>query len=145
MARFSALRAATVVPITALLLGAGLSACSVTPEIKDVDVPAWQATAMPQDPASVVSFADKLLNRDPSVHTAANVSAGKYVLTITCEGTGKAFFLLESGSATVHDAGAACNGNKEIVPVTLPSGTLKITATTVDAPLLFAYKLVPAK
>jgi hypothetical protein len=44
------------------------------------------------------------------------------------------------------EAGAACNGSKETASITVPkTGGMEISASSVDAPLLYAYHLVPAR
>ena len=71
---------------------------------------------------------------------------GTYVLTMTCDGGGKAFF-----EVTLDDArgwtppGAACNGSRETARINIPAaGSLRISASSVDAPLIYAYQLAPA-
>jgi hypothetical protein len=80
----------TVAGAGALLLV--LPGCSPMVSIENADVPAWKATALPSAPGSVLEDAGKILNRDRIVQEAATIPAGRYVLTATCEGGGKAFF-----------------------------------------------------
>ena len=75
------------------------AACSPVVSIESADVPAWKATALPSVAGVVVEDAGKILNRDPIVKTAPGIAAGNYVLTLTCEGGGK---------AVVRAVGAMC-------------------------------------
>lgn len=121
------------------------AACSPAGSIESADVPAWKATALPSAAGTVVEDAGKILNRDPIVKTAPGIGAGTYVLTITCEGGGKAFFEVSLDGGTLTEAGAACNGSRETARIKVPAaGTLQISASSVDAPLIYAYHLVPA-
>ena len=129
----------------ALLLLA-VSACSPVVSIENADVPAWKATALPSVNGAVLEDAGKILNRDRIIQTAASVPAGDYTLTITCDGGGKAFFAVALAGKELAEAGAACNGSRETAEITVPkTGRLEISASSVDAPLLYAYHLVPAR
>lgn len=122
-----------------------LAGCSPAVSIENADVPQWQATALPSAAGTVLSDAGKILNRDRIIREAANVPAGNYTLTATCEGGGKAFFAVSLNGAQVADAGAACNGSRETTRISLPKpGTLEISTSSVDAPLIYAYQLTPA-
>lgn len=122
------------------------AACSPAGSIESADVPAWKATALPSAGGIVLEDAGKILNRDPIPKTAAGVRAGTYVLTMSCEGGGKAFFQVSLDGARLSEAGAACNGSRETARLRLPAaGTLEISTSSVDAPLLYAYQLVPAE
>lgn len=122
-----------------------VAACSSAGSIESADVPAWKATALPSAAGVVVEDAGKILNRDPIVKTAPGIGAGSYVLTITCEGGGKAFFDVSLDGARLTEAGAACNGSRETARIKVPAeGTLRISASSVDAPLIYAYHLAPA-
>ncbi|WP_461172476.1 hypothetical protein [Arthrobacter sp. Z1-9] len=128
------------------LAAAALAGCSPVVSIENADVPGWRATALPAAPDSLIEDAGKILNRDRLVQEAGDVPAGRYTLTATCEGGGKAFFAVSLDGEAVVDAGAACNGSKEITRITLPrSGTLEISTSSVDAPLIYAYHLAPAE
>ena len=134
---------------SALAAGAAVTlaaaACSPIVSIESADVPAWKATALPAAAGLVVEDAGKILNRDPIVKTAPGIEAGSYVLTITCEGGGKAFFGVSLDGARLTEAGAACNGSRETARIKVPAeGTLQISASSVDAPLIYAYHLAPA-
>jgi hypothetical protein len=121
------------------------AACSPVGSIESADVPAWKATALPSAAGVVVEDAGKILNRDAIVKTAPGIGAGSYVLTITCEGGGKAFFDVSLDGARLTEAGAACNGSRETARIKVPAaGTLQISASSVDAPLIYAYHLAPA-
>ena len=121
------------------------AACSPAGSIESADVPAWKATALPSAAGTVVEDAGKILNRDPVVKTAPGIGAGTYALTITCEGGGKAFFDVSLDGENLTEAGAACNGSRETARLTVPStGTLQVSASSVDAPIIYAYQLVPA-
>ena len=121
------------------------AACSPVNSIESADVPAWKATALPSAAGIVIEDAGKILNRDPIVKTAPGIGAGTYVLTITCDGGGKAFFDVSLDGARLTEAGAACNGSRETARIEVPAaGTLQISASSVDAPLIYAYHLVPA-
>ena len=120
------------------------AACSPAGSIESADVPEWKATALPSAAGIVVEDAGKILNRDPIVKTAPGIGAGTYVLTITCDGGGKAFFDVSLDGENLTEAGAACNGSRETARLTVPSaGTLQISTTSVDAPIIYAYHLVP--
>jgi hypothetical protein len=119
-----------------------LAGCSPVVSIENADVPGWRATALPAAPGTLIEDAGKILNRDRIIQEAGNVPAGRYTLTATCEGGGKAFFAVSLDGEAVVDAGAACNGSREITRITLPrSGTLDISTSSVDAPLIYAYQL----
>ncbi|MCE3244487.1 MAG: hypothetical protein K0S72_610 [Arthrobacter sp.] len=134
----------TVAGAGALLLV--LPGCSPRVSIENADVPAWKATALPSAPGSVLEDAGKILNRDRIIQEAAAIPAGRYVLTATCEGGGKAFFAVSLDGKPIADAGAACNGSREITKLNVPkAGAVEISASSVDAPLIYAYQLVPAK
>ncbi|WP_411374295.1 hypothetical protein ACLH0K_14735 [Arthrobacter sp. MPF02] len=123
-----------------------LAACSPVVSIENADVPQWRATALPPASGEVLGDAGKILNRDRIVREAANVPPGRYTLTATCEGGGKAFFAVSLNGTQVVDAGAACNGSRETARITLPeSGSLEISTSSVDAPLIYAYQLLPAE
>ena len=121
------------------------AACSPAGSIESADVPAWKATALPWAEGIVFEDAGKILNRDPIEKTAPGIRAGTYVLTITCDGGGKAFFDVTLDGARLTEAGAACNGSRETARVKVPAaGTLRISTSSVDAPLIYAYQLAPA-
>ena len=123
-----------------------LAGCSPMVSIENADVPAWKATALPSAPGSVLEDAGKILNRDRIIQEAVTIPAGRYVLTVTCEGGGKAFFAVSVDRKPIADAGAACNGSREITKLNVPqAGAVEISASSVDAPLIYAYQLVPAK
>jgi hypothetical protein len=114
--------------------------------IENADVPQWRATALPTGSGTVIEDAGKILNRDRIVQEAADVPAGRYTLTATCEGGGKAFFAVSLDGEAVVDAGAACNGSREITKITLPqAGRLEISTSSVDSPLIYAYQLAPTE
>lgn len=99
---------------------------------------------MPPAGGVVLADAGKILNRDPIAREAA-VTAGSYVLTMTCDGGGKEFFAVSLDGKRLTEAGAACNGSRETARIKVPAaGRLTISASSVDAPLIFAYQLVPA-
>lgn len=126
----------------AVVLGA--SACSPAGSIESADVNAWQATALPSANGAVLADAGKILDRNP-VAKDATVWAGSYTLTMTCEGGGKEFFEVSLDGQRLTEAGAACNGSRETARIKVPAaGKLKVSASSVDAPLIFAYQLVPA-
>jgi hypothetical protein len=123
-----------------------LAGCSSVVSIENADVPQWRATALPTASGTVIEDAGKILNRDRIVKEAADVPAGRYTLTATCEGGGKAFFAVSLDGEAVVDAGAACNGSREITKITLPqSGRLEISTSSVDSPLIYAYQLAPTE
>jgi len=133
--------------IAAVLGGFALAACSPGNSVENADVPKWRATALPSSPAGVVlQDSGKILNRDRIVQGAARVPAGSYTLTAVCDGTGKAFFAVSLDGKAVAEAGAACNGRQESTRISLPaSGRVEISTSSVDAPLLYAYRLVPGQ
>lgn len=125
---------------------AALAGCSPVVSIENADVRGWRATALPTAPGTLIEDAGKILNRDRVVQEARDVPAGRYILTATCEGGGKAFFAVTLDGEAVVDAGAAYNGSREITKIALPrSGTLEISTSSVDAPLIYAYQLTPAE
>lgn len=112
--------------------------------MENADVPAWKATALPSVSGVVAEDAGKILNARP-VDSAAEVPAGRYTLTLVCEGGGKAFLAVRSAGREVADLGAACYGTRESVRITVAgSGPLEFSASSVDAPLVYAYQLVAA-
>ena len=122
------------------------AACSPAGSIESADVPAWKATALPSVDGMVFEDAGKILNRDPIVKTTPGIGPGTYVLTITCDGGGKAFFEVSLDGSRLSEAGAACNGSRETARIKVPAaGTLRISTASVDAPLIYAYQLVPAE
>jgi hypothetical protein len=128
------------------LAALALAGCSPVVSIENADVPQWRATALPTAPGAVLEDAGKILNRNRIIQEASNVSSGRYTLTATCEGGGKAFFAVSLNGQDVVDAGAACNGSKETTRITLPrSGTLEISTSSVDAPLIYAYQLTQSE
>ncbi|KQQ87712.1 MULTISPECIES: hypothetical protein [Micrococcaceae] len=127
------------------LAAVALAGCSSVVSVENADVPQWRTTALPTAPDSVLDDAGKILNRDRIVREAADVPAGNYTLTATCDGGGKAFFAVALNGAGITEAGAACNGSKETSKVALPeAGRLEISTSSVDAPLIYAYQLAPA-
>ncbi|MFC9334662.1 hypothetical protein [Arthrobacter sp. NPDC057009] len=128
----------------AMMLAA--TACSPMVSIENADVPQWRATALPSDSQAVLQDSGKILNRNRIVQSAASVPAGDYTLTITCDGGGKAFFAVTLAGEELTEAGAACNGSRETAKIAVPkAGRMEISASSVDAPLLYAYHLVPAR
>ncbi|MHA7290986.1 hypothetical protein ACX80V_15220 [Arthrobacter sp. MDT3-24] len=135
-------RALSAVAAAAVLLG--VAGCAQQLSVENADVPAWKATAMPSASGIVAEDSGRILNAQPIDHTE-NVPAGKYTLTLVCEGGGKAFLAVRSGGKELADLGAACHGAPESIKITLPeSGPLELSASSVDAPLIYAYQLVTA-
>jgi hypothetical protein len=135
-------RALSVVVAAAVLLG--VSGCAQKLSVENADVPAWKATALPSASGIVAEDSGKILNALPVDHTE-NVPAGKYTLTLVCDGGGKAFLAVRSGGKEIADLGAACYGTTESRKITLPeAGPLELSASSVDAPLIYAYQLVTA-
>lgn len=138
----SFLRALSWVAAAAALLA--VSGCGQQVSVENADVPAWQATALPSAAGTVAADSGKILNAQPRAHTE-DVPAGTYTLTLVCEGGGKAFLAVRSGGRELADLGAACYSTRESVKVTIAeSGPLEISASSVDAPLLYAYQLAAA-
>ncbi|MCB5274596.1 hypothetical protein BJG92_02133 [Arthrobacter sp. SO5] len=136
-------RVAAAAACAAVVLAA--SACSSAGSIESADVQAWKATALPSAGGTVLEDAGKILNRDPIVRTATGVQAGSYTLTMSCDGGGKAFFSISLDGTRLTEAGAACNGSHETARIKVPApGTLEVSTASVDAPLIYAYHLVPA-
>lgn len=135
-------RALSTAAAAAVVLGA--SGCAQQLSVENADVPAWKATALPSASRVVAEDAGKILNAQP-VDRTENVPAGSYILTLVCEGGGKAFLAVRSGGKELADLGAACYGTRESVKLTLAQdGPLELSASSVDAPLLYAYQLVSA-
>lgn len=133
-------RALSVAVAAGVLLG--MAGCAQQLSVENADVPAWKATAMPSASGMVAEDAGKILNAQPVDHTE-NVPAGKYKLTLVCEGGGKAFLAVRFGGKQVADLGAACYGARESIKITIAeSGPLELSASSVDAPLIYAYQLV---
>jgi hypothetical protein len=125
-------------------LAFAVASCSAAPSVEDADVPAWKAKVLPSAAGIALEDSGKILKREP-LAKEAEVPAGNYVLAVACDGGGKAFFAVSSGGREITEAGAACNGSYETARVSMPAGgTVKITASSVDVPLLYAYQLVPA-
>ncbi|WAJ32198.1 hypothetical protein OUO20_13610 [Arthrobacter sp. FX8] len=131
----------------AAVLALAVAGCSPGTSVENADVPKWRATALPSSSAAVaLQDSGKILNRDRIVQAAARVPAGSYTLTAVCDGTGKAFFAVTLDGKPVAEAGAACNGRRETTKISLPAaGRVEISSSSVDAPLLYAYQLVPAQ
>lgn len=143
--RLSALRRVVGMAALGACLVVAASACSSAVSIENADVPAWKATALPTAGGTVLEDAGKILNRQPLVKDAADVPAGVYTLTMTCDGGGKAFFTVSTGGTKLAEAGAACNGSRERAKVTVPAtGPVQISTSSVDAPLIYAYHLAAA-
>lgn len=135
-------RALSGVAAAAVVLA--VAGCAQQLSVENADVPAWQATALPPATGTVAEDSDRILNARPVDHTE-DVPAGTYTLTLICEGGGKAFLAVRSGGRELADLGAACYGTRESVKFTVPeSGRLEISASSVDAPLIYAYQLVAA-
>ncbi|HEY8699717.1 MAG TPA: hypothetical protein VIM08_01960 [Arthrobacter sp.] len=135
-------RALSVLAAAALVLA--VSGCAQQLSVGNADVPAWRATALPSARGTVVEDFGRILNAQPVVNSK-DVPAGTYTLTLTCEGGGKAFLAVRSGGRQVAELGAACNSTRESTKMTLAQpGPLEISASSVDAPVLFAYQLVAA-
>lgn len=145
MLNFSSTRRRT--GLVALAAGSLLALCACQPQVNiaDADVPAWKEKVLPAAGAVALEDSGKILNRDPLVKESPSVAAGTYTLTMACDGGGKAFFAVSSGGKQIADAGAACNGSLDVVKIKVPTtAPLSISTTSVDAPLIFAYQLVPA-
>ena len=140
----TARRLAGLVSITAAAL-LGVYACQAPVNIQDADVPAWTDKEIPAASTAVLEDSGKILNRDPLVKESAGVPAGNYTLTMACDGGGKAYFAVSSGGKKITDAAAACNASLDVVKIKVPgNGPVSISTSSVDAPLIFAYHLVPA-
>lgn len=137
---------AVVAGLLGLSAAFAVAGCSSTASVENADVPKWRATALPEAPGVVLQDSGKILNRDRTVQQAASVPAGRYMLTLVCDGSGKAFFNVSLDGKAVAEAGAACNGSRETTRITLPAaGRVEISGASVDAPLLYAYQLAPAQ
>lgn len=114
--------------------------------METADILSWQAKTLPATGTAVVAEdAGKILNAQP-ISRSEDVPAGNYTLTLACEGGGKTFLAVRQRERELADLGAACYGTPESIRVNLPdSGALEVTASSVDAPLLYAYRLVPAE
>ncbi|MCX2747153.1 hypothetical protein OOZ51_04895 [Arthrobacter sp. MI7-26] len=130
-----------------LAIGAGtlaMTACVPAGSITDANIPSWKATTIPSAAGIVLEDSGRILNREPLVKSVANVAAGTYTLTVACDGGGKAFFAVSVSGKQLTEAGAACNGSRETSRIKVPSsGPLSISTSSVDAPLIYAYQLVP--
>lgn len=136
-------RSLTAAAGTAILLAT--AGCAQQLSVENADVPAWKATALPSAAGTVAEDAGRILNAQPVEHTE-DVAAGTYTLTLVCEGGGKAFLAVRSGGRELADLGAACYGTRESTKVTVADpAPLEISASSVDAPLLYAYQLLPVE
>ena len=137
-------RRAGLVAMTAAAL-LGVCGCQAPVNIENADVPAWKEKVLPGAGGVVLEDSGKILNRDPLVKESPAIPAGSYTLTMACDGGGKAYFAVSSGGNKIADAAAACNGSLDVVKVKVPvTGTLSISTSSVDAPLIFAYQVVSA-
>lgn len=135
--------AALVLTAAGILLAA--TACQPPVDIARADVSAWKKDTLPAASGIVLEDSGKILDRNPIVKDARNIAAGQYVLTMACDGGGKAFFAVSTGGQQIADAGAACNGSRETVKIKVPAtGDVSISTSSVDAPLIYAYHLAPA-
>jgi hypothetical protein len=65
---------------------------------------------------------------------------------MTCDGGGKAFFAVSLAGRPLTEAGAACNGSRETARITVPAaGELKLSTSSVDAPIIYAYHLATSE
>jgi hypothetical protein len=145
MLNFSSTRRRAGLVATAVGALLGVSACQAPANIADADVPAWKEKVLPAASSVVLEDSGKILNRDPLVKESPSVPAGSYTLTMACDGGGKAYFAVSSGGNKITDAAAACNGSLDVVKIKVPgAGALSISTSSVDAPLIYAYHLVPA-
>lgn len=125
----------------------GTAACTPRMSVENADVPAWKATALPAPGASAggqtTEDSGRLMDDRPATDTR-DVAAGSYSLTLVCEGGGKAFLAVSGSDGELLDLGAACYGSPETARLEVPDGTLQFSASSVDAPVLYAYRLVRA-
>lgn len=136
------LRRALPAALGVILTALAVTSCSSAVSVENADVPSWKATALPSTENIVLEDSGKILNRNALTKDAAKIPAGTYTLTMTCDGGGKAFFSVIQDGKEIADGGAACNGSLERVKVAVPkSAALQISASSVDAPLLYAYHL----
>lgn len=134
-------RALAAAAAAVLLVSTG---CAPRLSVEDADVPAWKATAMPSASGIVAEASGKLLTAQP-VDRPEELPAGSYTLTLVCDGGGKTFLAVRSGGKQVADLGAACYGTPESAKVALVAdGPLEFSVSSVDAPVLYAYHVVPA-
>jgi hypothetical protein len=137
-------RRAGLVAITAAAL-LGVCGCQAPVNIENADVPAWKEKVLPTASGVVLEDSGKILNRDPLIKESPSVPAGSYTLTMACDGGGKAYFAISSAGNKIADAAAACNGSLDVVKIKVPgTGAFSISTSSVDAPLIFAYHMVPA-
>lgn len=120
-----------------------LSGCSQQLSVESADIPSWEATALPATGTTVAEGAGRILDTEP-VPNIVTVPEGNYTLVLACDGGGKAFLTARLEEHELIDFGAACNGARESIGLRIPqSGPVEFTASSVDAPLLYAYHLVP--
>jgi len=143
MAFFSTSMPRALAAAAAVAVVVGVSGCAQRLSVENADVPEWKATAMPSASGSILAEdAGKVLNAQPVEHTE-NVPAGRYTLTLVCDGGGKAFMAVRSGGKELVDLGAACYGVSETAKITLTeAGPVELSVSSVDAPTLYAYQLV---
>lgn len=137
-------RTAGLVAMAAGVLVAA-TACQGQVDIAHADVPAWKQKVLPATSGVVLEDSGKILDRNPLVKDAPGIPAGNYTLTMACDGGGKAFFAVTSEGKQIADAGAACNGSREVAKIKISSASsVSISTSSVDAPLIYAYQMVPA-
>jgi hypothetical protein len=144
MALFPTSMPRALAAVAAAVVVLGISGCAQQLSVENADVPSWKATALPATGGIVAEDAGRILNARPVEHTE-DVAAGTYTLTLVCDGGGKAFLAVRSAGQELVDLGAACYGTRETTKITLAqAGKLEFSASSVDAPTLYAYQLVPA-
>ena len=129
--------------VAAAAVAVALSGCTQQLSVENADIPSWDATALPTTGTAVAEGAGKILDAQP-VTNIVTVPEGNYSLVLVCDGGGKAFLTARMEERELIDFGAACTGARESIKVRIPqSGPVEFTASSVDAPLLYAYQLVP--
>ena len=135
-------RASGVAAGAAIVLAA--AACSPAGSIESADVPAWKATALPSADGTVLEDAGKILNREPIVKTAPGFGAGTYILTITCDGGGKAFFDVTLDGARLPRPERPATAAGRLHASRSPLTAAPHQYIECRSPLIYAYQLAPA-
>lgn len=129
--------------VAAAAAAVALSGCTQQLSVENADIPSWEATALPTTGTAVAKGAGKILDAQP-VSNIVPVPEGDYTLVLACDGGGKAFLTARVEERELIDLGAACNGARENIRLRIPqSGPVEFAASSVDAPLLYGYQLVP--
>ena len=142
MIKMILLRSVLRQPLATLASGAvvllAISACA---PVTTADILEWQSRVLPAD-AAVAAESGRIVDDRPVVRSA-DLAAGAYQLTMVCEGGGKAFVAVRPAGSELLELGAACNGARESLKLTVSEpGPVELSTSSVDAPVMYAYRLI---